>query len=97
MAVLVHTFLPGITTEQYDTLNAKLQETPEIFEGCISHACVPSGAGLDIYDVWESEQHMSTFSEKVMAKAAEVGLPATDPGQPETRPVHNYWYPGLEA
>ncbi|MFG2652771.1 hypothetical protein [Streptomyces sp. NPDC048436] len=96
MAIFMHAVVPGITTDQYDALNAKLQETPEIFEGCITHVCVPSanGDGLDIYDVWDSEQHMSAFGEKMMPVASELGWPVSEGPQPETFTVHNYWVPG---
>ncbi|BFV61054.1 hypothetical protein KCMC57_up61580 [Kitasatospora sp. CMC57] len=85
--------LPGITTDQYDSLNARLQQTPEIFEGCLSHACVPTDGGLEIYDIWESERHMAAFAEKMGPVAAEQGLPA-QPGQTDVFPLHNHWVPG---
>lgn len=94
MAIFMHATVPGITTDQYDALNAKLQETPEIFDGCIAHVCVPSSDGLHIYDVWESEQHMSAFGEKMMPVAASLGWGDNGGPQPETSTVHNYWFPG---
>ncbi|MEV8022238.1 hypothetical protein AB0O76_39215 [Streptomyces sp. NPDC086554] len=93
MAIFMHASLPGVTTDQYDTLNAKLQETPEIFDGCIAHVCVPSSDGLDIYDLWESEQHMQAFTGKLMPVAEGLGMSGPG-GQPETVSVHNYWIPG---
>ncbi|MEV0320277.1 hypothetical protein ACIBKX_25355 [Streptomyces sp. NPDC050658] len=93
MAIFMHASLPGVTTDQYDALNAKLQQSPEIFEGCIAHVCVPSDAGLDIYDVWESEQHMQAFGEKMMPIAESVGLSGPG-GQPTVFAVHNHWVAG---
>ncbi|MBB4951779.1 hypothetical protein F4556_007314 [Kitasatospora gansuensis] len=93
MAVLIHAVIPGVTTDQYDALNARLQETPEIFAGCLSHVCVPTGEGLEVFDVWASEQQMMAFADKMMPLAVEEGWPA-GPGQPEILPVHNYWVPG---
>jgi hypothetical protein len=93
MTILVHAVVPGITTDQYDALNARLQQTPEIFDGCVSHVCVPTDEGLEIFDVWASEQQMTAFAEKMMPAAVELGWPAT-PGQPDVLPVHNYWTPG---
>ncbi|WP_367047018.1 hypothetical protein [Streptomyces sp. Je 1-332] len=93
MAIFMHVSLPGVTTEQYDTLNAKLQETPEVFDGCIAHVCVPGSDGLDIYDLWESERHAQAFSEKVAPVAESVGL--TGPGgDSASYSAHNYWIPG---
>lgn len=93
MAIFMHAAVPGITTDQYDTLNAKLQETPEIFDGCIAHVCVPSENGLDIYDVWESEGQMNAFGEKMMPVAAELGWPVSG-GKSEVSTIYNHWIPG---
>lgn len=93
MAIFMHVHLPGVTTDQYDTLNAKLQETPEVFDGCLAHVCVPGTDGLDIYDLWESEQHMRAFSEKVSPVADSLGFSGSG-GEPETFSAHNYWVPG---
>ncbi|GAA3398588.1 hypothetical protein [Streptomyces roseoviridis] len=93
MAIFVHAVVPGITTDQYDALNARLQQMPGIFDGCVSHACVPTDDGLEIFDVWESEQHMNAFAEKMMPIAAEEGWPAS-PDTPRVMRVHNHWVPG---
>lgn len=92
MTIFMHAAVPRITKDQYDALNAKLQETPEIFDGCIAHVCVPSSEGLDIYDVWESEEHMNAFGEKMMPTAAALGWPTSE-GRSEVSTVHNYWIP----
>lgn len=94
MAIFIHAVMPGITADQYDKLNAKLQETPEIFDGCISHVCVAGADGLDIFDVWETEEQMTAFAEKMMPEAVKQGWPAAGGEPPEARKVHNYWFPG---
>ncbi|MFI8962585.1 hypothetical protein ACIGO8_10745 [Streptomyces sp. NPDC053493] len=96
MAVFVHAVLNGVSTDQYDALNAKLQGTPEIFEGCLSHVCVPTDSGLEIFDLWETERQMNAFTEKMMPVAADLGWPVTQ-APPRTRTVHNYWVPGADA
>ncbi|GAA4837581.1 hypothetical protein [Kitasatospora terrestris] len=92
MAILVKSVLPGITTDQYDALNSRLQALPgDTFAGCISHACVPTGSGLEIYDLWESEEAMRKFTGIVMPIARDMGLP---PGaQPEVHQTHAHWTP----
>ncbi|MFF5787572.1 hypothetical protein ACFY8P_21715 [Streptomyces sp. NPDC012693] len=94
MAIFVHAVLSGITTDQYDTLHARLQELPGIFDGCVSHACVTTDDGLEVFDVWESEQQMNTFAERMMPVAADLGWPTTE-GRPRVLRVHNHWVPGL--
>ncbi|MEU0401597.1 hypothetical protein ABZ318_15405 [Streptomyces sp. NPDC006197] len=92
MAILVKTEVPGVTTDQYDTLNSKLQSLPgNPFQGCLAHVCVPTGSGLVIHDLWESEQDMRKFMDLVMPLAQDMGLPQGP--QPEVSQVHNYWMP----
>ncbi|MFH9726442.1 hypothetical protein ACH4M4_26275 [Streptomyces sp. NPDC017254] len=93
MAIFVHAVMPGVTTDQYDRLNAKLQETPDVFDGCLSHACVPSDDGLEVFDLWESEAQMNAFVERMMPLAAGLGWPVSD-GAPRILRVHNHWVPG---
>ncbi|WP_406064414.1 hypothetical protein OG462_36285 [Streptomyces sp. NBC_01077] len=93
MAIFVHAVLSGITTDQYDALNARLQTTPDIFDGCVSHTCAQVDGGLEIFDVWETEQQMNAFTERMMPIAADEGWPVTDAG-PRIMTVYNYWVPG---
>ncbi|MEU3610683.1 hypothetical protein AB0E83_35410 [Streptomyces sp. NPDC035033] len=92
MAILVHAVLDGISTDQYDTLNAKLQSTPEIFDGCLAHACVATDSGLEIFDLWESEEKMRAFADRMMPIAVGLGWP--EGPQPRVVAVHNHWIPG---
>ncbi|MGW7055853.1 hypothetical protein [Streptomyces sp. NPDC054887] len=93
MAIFVQAEMDGVTTEQYDRLNAKLQSLPgNPFEGCLSHVAVPTGSGLQIFDLWESEEAMRRFQEVIMPVASDVGVPQS--GMPKTSQVHNYWVPG---
>ncbi|GGT80175.1 MULTISPECIES: hypothetical protein [Streptomyces] len=93
MAIFVQAELEGVTTAQYDALNARLQQLPgNPFEGCLSHAAVPTGSGLRIFDLWESEEHMRRFADTVMPLAAEVGFP--EGPMPKMSQVHNFFVPG---
>lgn len=93
MAIFMQAELAGVTTEQYDKLNAKLQSLPgNPFEGCLAHVAVPTASGLQIFDLWESEQALQRFNEVIMPVASEVGIPQG--GMPKTSQVHNYWVPG---
>ncbi|MCX5151900.1 hypothetical protein AB0C90_02375 [Streptomyces sp. NPDC048550] len=95
MAILMHAVVPGITADQYDALHAKLLQTPGMFEGCLSHVCVATAEGLDIYDVWESELHMNVFAEKMLPVAEALGWQTTG-GRPEVFPVYNYGFPAVD-
>ena len=94
MAIFMQGELAGVTTAQYDALNAKLQALPgNTFEGCLFHAAVPDGSTLRIFDLWESEEALQKFSEILMPLAMELGIPQG--AMPKTSPVHGYWMPGM--
>lgn len=92
MAIFIQAELAGVTTAQYDALNAKLQALPgDTFKGCMSHVAIPTGSGMQIFDVWESEESMRKFSDLLMPAAQELGLPMGE--MPKVSPVHDYWVP----
>lgn len=94
MAIFMKATLPNITTAQYDALNAELQALPgDTFAGCLSHVCVATDTGLEIYDLWESQEAMDKFGATIMPVAERMGLPQA-PEPPASSPVHNYWIPG---
>jgi hypothetical protein len=94
MAVLMHVTMPEVSTSQYDDLNSDLQAQGEaLFDGLIAHVCLPAGAGVEIVDVWESEEAMQHFFEAMMPIAEKHGLPES-PEQPKVTEVHNHWIPG---
>lgn len=95
MAIFAHSTLPGITTDQYDNLNAELKALPgNPFAGCLSHICVPGPNGLHILDLWESKEAMERFGTIVMPVAQRLGLPRS-PEPPTVSKVHAYWVPGM--
>ncbi|MFI9583119.1 hypothetical protein ACIHCQ_15020 [Streptomyces sp. NPDC052236] len=95
MAIFAHSALQGITTDQYDALNAELRKLPgDPFAGCLSHVCIPSSSGLHILDLWESEEAMEKFGTIVMPIAERLGLPRSQE-PPTISKVHSYWVPGV--
>lgn len=94
MAIFMKASLPGITTDQYDALNAELQSLPgDTFAGCLAHVCVPTDTGIVVYDLWESQEAMDKFGTVMMPVAEKQGLPAASE-RPTVSQVHNYWIPG---
>lgn len=91
MAIFMKASLPGMTTDRYEALNAELEALPgDTFAGCLSHVCVPTDTGLEIYDVWESEDAMNTFGGIIMPLVEKLGLP--DSGEPPAvSQVHRFW------
>ncbi|MEV0744914.1 hypothetical protein OG345_30580 [Streptomyces sp. NBC_01220] len=94
MAIFMKASLPGVTTAQYDALNAELRSLPgDTFAGCLSHVCVPAGSGIEVYDLWESQEAMDKFGAVMMPVAEKQGLPAASE-RPAVSEVHRYWLPG---
>lgn len=94
MAIFMKATLQGMTTDQYEALNAELQALPgDTFAGCLSHVCVPTETGLEIYDLWESQEAMDKFGVVMMPVAEKQGLPASS-APPAVSQVHSYWVPG---
>jgi hypothetical protein len=52
-----------------------------------SYHCAFQGEnGLDVFDVWDSEEQFNAFGETLMPILSELGV---DPGQPHVAEVHN--------
>ena len=93
MAILMKA-VPGYTTAQYDALNAKLRALPgDTYAGCLAHVCVQTDSGVEIYDLWESEEAMEKFFTLMMPIAERQGLRAGTE-RPTVSPVHSYRVPG---
>ena len=54
------------------------------------HVCFGEGDGLQVFDVWESQEAFDKFGETLMPILAEKGI---DPGEPVVAPVHNILFP----
>ena len=55
-------------------------------KGRLYHVCFGAGDGLQVFDIWESQQAFDKFGETLMPILQEVGL---DPGEPMVEPVHS--------
>ncbi|MEU1366077.1 hypothetical protein ABZ454_08075 [Streptomyces sp. NPDC005803] len=94
MAIFMKASLPGMTTDQYEKLNGELQSMPgDTFAGCLAHVCVTTDAGIEVYDLWESQEAMDKFGAVMMPVAEKQGLPAASE-RPKVSQVHRYWIPG---
>ena len=77
----------GATPEQYDAMRAKVDWEGSPPDGGIQHVAWFDEGGMNIVDVWESEEQFNAFIQsQVMPGVAELGIP----GQPEVTisPAH---------
>ena len=88
MSVLIR-FTPtsATTTEQYDETIRRLQEAGDFPpDGMEYHVCFLSDGNVRVSEIWDSQEQIDAFGERLMPLLAEVGI---DPGEPEVLEIHN--------
>ena len=88
MSVLIR-FAPTseTTTEQYDETIRRLQDAGDFPpDGLELHVCFLADGQVRVSEVWDSQEQLNAFGERLMPILADAGI---DPGQPETFQVHN--------
>jgi hypothetical protein len=88
MAVAMFMHWPGITPDQYDALVGRLDLDANPAAGEILHLAALTEEGLEVCDVWQTEQAFHGFLEHRMMPAVQELQIA---GAPEIRvvPLHN--------
>ena len=81
MAILAIFDVPGMTSAQYDQIITDLEEP----DGRISHVSAPKEGGWIVIDVWESEEHLTKFSERLIPVIQAAGATRKASGL-----LHNY-------
>ena len=90
MAVAMFMHWPGVTSDQYDALMARLELDVNPAAGGILHLAVLTDVGLDVCEVWQTEPAFRGFLEQRLLPVAH-GLEFE--GEPEVRlqPLHNLY------
>jgi hypothetical protein len=90
MAVAMFMQWPGVTPEQYDAVMARLELDADPAAGSVMHVATLTDEGLEVCDVWQTEQAFYGFLEqRLLPVVREVGIA----GEPEVRlsPLHNLY------
>jgi hypothetical protein len=90
MAVAMFMHWPGIHPDQYDALVARLDLDANPAAGQILHLSAVTDGGLEVCDVWQTEQAFHGYLEhRVMPLVQELHIA----GEPEVRvvPLHNVY------
>ena len=88
MSVLIR-FAPSdeATTEQYDETVRRLEAQGDFPpDGMELHVAFVADGNLRVSEVWDSQEQLSAFGERLMPVLADVGI---NPGEPEILQVHN--------
>jgi hypothetical protein len=82
MPIVMFLELPGVTTEQYDSLNEAMGTTrPEDEpDALLFHVCATAADGLLICDIWQSQAELDDFvANRLGPAAAQLRLPPAPP------------------
>ena len=88
MSILIR-FTPAAstTTQQYDETISRLKSSGDFPpDGLEYHVAFTVGGQLRVSEIWESQEKLAAFGERLMPILADVGI---DPGEPEIVEVHN--------
>ena len=90
MAVAMFMHWPGVTSDQYDALMARLELDVSPAAGSVFHLAVTSDEGLEMCDVWQTEPAFQNFYEHRLLPIAEA---LEFEGEPKIRlaPLHNLY------
>jgi hypothetical protein len=90
MAVAMFMHWPGVTSDQYDAVMARLGLDANPPAGAIVHMAAVTDEGLEVSDVWQTEQAFTSYLEqRVLPAVSELGIS----GEPDIRivPLHNLY------
>jgi hypothetical protein len=87
MSVLIRFAPASLTAAQYDESIRKLEEA-DIFppDGLDYHVCFGTDGNLRVSEIWDSQEQLDAFAERLMPVLSEVGI---EPGKPELMEIHN--------
>jgi hypothetical protein len=87
VSVLIRFAPASLTVEQYDEAVRRIQENGEWPpDGMEYHVWFGSDGNLRVSEIWDSQEQLDAFGERLMPVLSEIGI---EPGQPEILEVHN--------
>jgi hypothetical protein len=90
MAVAMYLHWPGLTSDQYDAIMARLGLDANPPAGAVLHMATVSDEGVEVVDIWQTEQAFNGYLEqRLLPAVSELGIS----GEPEVRlvPLHNLY------
>ena len=90
MAVAMLMHWPGMRSDQYDAVMARLGLDANPAAGGVLHVAAVTDEGVEVCDVWQTEQALNSFLEqRMLPVVGELGIT----GEPEIKvvPLHNLY------
>jgi hypothetical protein len=90
MAVAMTMHWPGLSSDQYDAVMAKLGLDANPPAGAVLHVATETDHGIDVFDIWQTEQAFNSFLEqRLLPVVSELGITG-EPGITIV-PLHNLY------
>jgi hypothetical protein len=87
VSVLIRFSPPSLTAAQYDEAVSRLEKQGDFpADGLDYHCCFGPDGNLRVSEIWDSQEQLDAFGERLRPVLEEVGI---DPGEPEVLPIHN--------
>lgn len=87
MSIVVRFHPTGMTKQQYDEADQRLREGGEWPpDGMDYHVCFGEDGDLRVSEIWDSQEQLEAFGERLMPILSAVGI---QPGEPEIYEVQN--------
>ncbi len=90
MAVAMYMHWPGLTSDQYDAIMARLGLDANPTAGGVRHMATVTEEGVEVCDIWQTEQAFNGFlQQRLLPVVSELGIS----GEPDVRivPLHNLY------
>ena len=87
MSIVVRFPLLSVTKQQYDAVREALEESGDWPpEGCRLHVCFGDEQNIRVSEVWESQEQLEAFGERLRPRLEEAGIEFSGP--PEVFEAH---------
>lgn len=87
MSIVVRFPPSNVTKQQYDRVRSALEQAGDWpAEGCEVHVCFGDEQDIRVSEVWESQEQLEAFSEKLRPRMEEAGIQLS--GEPEVFQTH---------
>ena len=87
MAIGIYFAVQGMSADKYDDVIKQLEDAGQgAPKGRSYHVAFEGENGLQVFDVWNSQEDFDAFGQTLMPILAGAGI---DPGEPMISPVHN--------
>ena len=91
MAIGIRFKLAGVTAEQFDAVNDRIDRVNNPPVGLLFHASGPVEGGWGVIDFWESRAHFESFFGNHVAPAVQAAGMEGPPPEIHEFPVHEYF------